>query len=208
MHSKRYKYIEFLLLFIVIPTSFVFNYSAILKLVVGVLGFFYVLFILLKVEKNRFKINKNIHWNNFWKSTFLKFLIIAIFTATFVYFTTRESLFTVAFNKPILWILILFFYSLFSVYPQELLYRTFFFDRYKNLFKNELLFIIINAFLFSLAHLFFKNGLVLIITFIGGIIFAFTYKKTQSTVLVSIEHAIYGCWLFTVGMGEILGFPS
>ena len=113
-----------------------------------------------------------------------------------------------AFNKPILWILILFFYSLFSVYPQELLYRTFFFDRYKNLFKNELLFIIINAFLFSLAHLFFKNGLVLIITFIGGIIFAFTYKKTQSTVLVSIEHAIYGCWLFTVGMGEILGFPS
>jgi membrane protease YdiL (CAAX protease family) len=186
----------------------VFNYSAILKLVVGVLGFFYVLFILLKVEKNRFKINKNIHWNNFWKSTFLKFLIIAIFTATFVYFTTRESLFTVAFNKPILWILILFFYSLFSVYPQELLYRTFFFDRYKNLFKNELLFIIINAFLFSLAHLFFKNGLVLIITFIGGIIFAFTYKKTQSTVLVSIEHAIYGCWLFTVGMGEILGFPS
>jgi len=26
--------------------------------------------------------------------------------------------------------------------------------------------------------------------------------------LVSIEHAIYGCWLFTVGMGSMLGFPS
>jgi hypothetical protein len=48
----------------------------------------------------------------------------------------------------------------------------------------------------------------MILTFIGGILFAFTFKKTKSTLLVSIEHAIYGCWLFTVGMGEMLGFPS
>jgi hypothetical protein len=26
--------------------------------------------------------------------------------------------------------------------------------------------------------------------------------------LVSIEHAIYGNWLFTVGMGEMLAFPD
>jgi membrane protease YdiL (CAAX protease family) len=62
--------------------------------------------------------------------------------------------------------------------------------------------------LFSLAHIFFKSSLVLILTFIGGILFAITYKKTNSTLLVSIEHAIFGCWLFTVGMGTLLGFPS
>jgi membrane protease YdiL (CAAX protease family) len=208
MQSTRYKLIELILIFIIIPISFLLNYSPIIKLIIGVLGFIYVSYILLKVEKNRFRINKNLNWKNFWKSTLITFLIIAVVTSIFVWFTDSKSLFIVVLNKPKLWILILLFYSLFSVYPQELIYRTFFFQRYKNLFKNEFVFIIINAALFSLAHIFFKSSLVLILTFIGGILFAITYKKTKSTLLVSIEHAIYGCWLFTVGMGTMLGFPS
>jgi len=104
--------------------------------------------------------------------------------------------------------MILFIYSFFSVYPQELIFRTFYFQRYECLFQNKNLFIFINATVFALAHLFFKNSLVIVLTFLGGLLFAFTYKKTKSTLLVTIEHAIYGCWLFTVGMGEMLGFPS
>jgi membrane protease YdiL (CAAX protease family) len=65
-----------------------------------------------------------------------------------------------------------------------------------------------NAIFFSLGHLFFKNTLVIVLTFLGGLLFAFTFNKTKSTLLVSIEHAIYGCWLFSVGMGSMLGFPS
>ena len=53
----------------------------------------------------------------------------------------------------------------FSVYPQELIYRTFYFHRYSSLFRNKTLFIFLNAILFSLAHLFFRNALVLILTF-------------------------------------------
>ena len=208
MQSIRYKFIELILFFIVIPISYTFNFSPIIKLIIGVLGFIYVTSILLKVEKNRFSINKNLNWKNFWKSTLIKLLVIAVVTSIFVWFTDSKSLFIVVLNKPKLWILILLFYSLFSVYPQELIYRTFFFQRYNKLFKNEFVFILINAALFSLAHLFFKSYLVLILTFIGGILFAYTYKKTNSTLLVSIEHAIYGCWLFTVGMGTLLGFPS
>jgi membrane protease YdiL (CAAX protease family) len=104
--------------------------------------------------------------------------------------------------------MILFIYSFFSVYPQELIYRTFFFQRYESLFRSNLVFTLVNAAVFSLAHIFFKNTLVMLLTFIGGILFALTFKKTKSTLLVSIEHAIYGCWLFTVGMGAMLGFPS
>ena len=70
------------------------------------------------------------------------------------------------------------------------------------------LFLMVNAAVFSLAHIFFKNTLVMLLTFVGGLLFALTFKKTKSTLLVTIEHAIYGCWLFTVGMGEMLGFPS
>ena len=208
MESTPYKFTELLLIFILIPISYTFNYSPILKLIIGVFGFSYIIYVLFKVEKVKFRILKNINWKNFWKSTFIKLLIIAVATSSFVWLTDSESLFAVMLNKPKMWILILFFYSFFSVYPQELIYRTFFFKRYKSLFKNDILFITINAVLFSLAHLFFKNTIVLFITFIGGILFAFTYKKTKSTLLVSIEHAVYGCWLFTVGMGTILGFPS
>jgi membrane protease YdiL (CAAX protease family) len=208
MHSTRYKSLELLIIFVLIPLSFAFNYAPLLKLVIGVLGFSYIIFVLFKIEKIKIKIEKNVNWMAFWKSILIKFLIIAIITTLYVWFTDAKNLFTVLLNKPKLWVLILLFYSLFSVYPQELLYRTFFFKRYTSLCKNENFFIFINALLFSLAHLFFKNTLVLLLTFIGGILFAITFKKTKSTLLVSIEHSIYGCWLFTVGMGNMLGFPS
>ncbi len=208
MQTTRYKFFELLIIFILIPISFAFDYLPLLKLIIGILGLSYIIYILFKVEKISLKIKKNINWKNFWISTLIKFLIIAIVTSTFVWLTDKPSLFNVVLNKPVLWLLILLFYSLFSVYPQELIYRTFFFKRYKSLFKNETFFIFINAILFSLAHLLFKNTLVLLLTFIGGILFAFTYNRTKSTLLVSVEHSIYGCWLFTVGMGNMLGFPS
>ncbi|MCL7765013.1 CPBP family intramembrane metalloprotease [Polaribacter sp. Z014] len=208
MQSTRYKFLELLFIFVLIPISFAFTYSPILKLIIGVAGFTYIIYVLFKVENLKFKIDKKINWKKFWITTLIKLVIIAVLTVVYVWFTDSKSLFTVMLNKPKLWVLILLFYSLFSVYPQEVMYRTFFFKRYKNLFKNETLFILLNALLFSLAHLFFKNTLVLLLTFIGGILFAITFKNTKSTLLVSIEHSIYGCWLFTVGMGSMLGFPS
>ncbi len=129
-------------------------------------------------------------------------------TSLFVWLTDSQSLFNVLLNKPKLWLFILFVYSFFSVYPQEIIYRTFYFERYKALFKNDSLFIFVNAIIFSLGHIFFKNSLVIILTFLGGLLFAITYIKTKSTLLVSIEHAVYGCWLFTIGMGGMLGFPA
>ena len=208
MQANLYRYIEFFIIFILLPLSYAFSYPVYLKLGLGCIGFGYVLYILLKVENNKFKINPNLNWKRFWKMTLLKLLIIAIITIVFVWFTSKESLFNVVINKPFLWLGILFLYSVFSVYPQELLYRTFYFQRYQKLFKSDVVLFLVNAIVFSIAHLFFKNILVLIMTFLGGILFAITYNKSKSTLLVTIEHAIYGCWLFTVGMGEMLGFPS
>ena len=131
MQSKRYKFIELFLIFILIPISYVLNYSTVLKLIIGVAGFTYILYILLKVEKIKLNIIKKINWRIFWKTTLIKLFSIAILTVVFVWLTDKESLFTVVLNKPKMWLLILFFYSFFSVYPQELIYRTFFFKRYK-----------------------------------------------------------------------------
>jgi membrane protease YdiL (CAAX protease family) len=208
MNSSTYKSIELGILFVLLPISFALSYAPIIKLIIGFLGFIYVIYVLLKVENQKFKIAHNLNWQLFWKETILKLLIIVFLTTCFVWVTNKEALFNVLLQKPKLWIIILFVYSFFSVYPQELLYRTFFFKRYKSLFKNEALFLFINAILFSLAHLFFKNSLVIVLTFLGGLLFVYTFNKTKSTLLTSIEHAIYGSWLFTVGMGGMLGFPT
>lgn len=208
MKTSTYKYIEILLLFIIIPVSFLCNYTPWLKLAVGVLGFIYVIFVLLKVEEQNLRIVQNLNWLLFLNTTVVRLLIIVVLTTAFVWFTNKELLFYVVLNKPLLWLFILFIYSFFSVYPQELLFRTFFFKRYKVLFKNSTVLIFVNALLFAVAHLLFKNTLVLVLTFLGGLMFAFSFNKNQSTLLVSIEHAVYGSWLFTVGMGNMLGFPS
>lgn len=208
MNSTPYKSAELLILFILLPISFTIPYEVWIKLLIGFLGFLYVIYVLLKVENEKFKIAPNLNWIHFWKETLLKFLIIACLTSIFVWFTNKHMWFEVVINKPIMWIIFLLVYCFFSVYPQELLFRTFYFKRYKNLFKNESLFLFVNAILFSLAHMFFKNSLVIILTFFGGLLFAFTFNNTKSTLLVSIEHAIYGSWLFTVGMGAMLGFPT
>ena len=208
MKSIHYKRIEFFLIFIIIPVSFAFQFPVWIKLGIGCFGFAYIVFMLLKVERKKFKLASNLNWKKFWKQTLIKLVGIALLTTIYMWFADHENLFTVIKNKPLLWIMILFVYSIFSVYPQELIYRTFFFERYAQVFKSEYLLIFINAIVFSLAHIFFKNALVMVLTFLGGILFALTYKRTKSTVLVSIEHAIYGCWLFTVGMGAMLGFPS
>lgn len=208
MTSVPYKLIELFVIFVLIPISFVYNYNPIIKGVIGVSGFLYIIFVLLKVENMRFKLGENLPWRDFFKHTLLLLAIFMVLTIAYVYITDNTQLFIVVKTKPLLWLVILGVYSFLSVYPQEIIYRTFFFERYQSLFKDNRLLIFVNVVSFSLAHIFFKNTLVTILTFIGGLVFAFTYYKTKSTLLVSIQHAIFGSWLFTVGMGEMLGFPT
>ncbi len=208
MQSATYKLTEFFLIFILLPVSFALDYPFEIKAFLAVSGFGYVIYILLKIEKNKFRMAPNVRWRSFWNNVCIKLIIIAFLTITYMWVTAKSDLFHVIYQKPKLWVIVLFAYAMFSVYPQELIYRTLYFQRYRSLFKSKSIFVFINAIVFSLGHIFYRNPLVLLMTFLGGILFALTYDKTKSTLLVSIEHAIYGCWLFTVGMGSMLGFPD
>ncbi|MBT8258291.1 MAG: CPBP family intramembrane metalloprotease [Bacteroidia bacterium] len=208
LSNKTYRLAELFLMFVLAPVSFTLPYSIWIKVGIGFFGLAYVIYILLKVEHLKFRIKPELDWPRFFKQVGLHFVIIVLFTVLYVLKTDPDQLFRVMLDKSMMWIIILFVYSLFSVYPQELIYRTFFFKRYEDLFNDKWLFVMLNAGLFSLAHIFFMNMLVMILTFLGGWLFALTFYRTRSTLMVSIEHAIYGCWLFTVGMGHMLGFPS
>ncbi|AXT58651.1 CPBP family intramembrane metalloprotease [Aquimarina sp. MMG015] len=200
--------IELFFLFVLLPVSFLFTYPTPIKVGLTVAGFVYILIHLRKSKLLKIKFPDKTFWKPFWKETVVKLAIIVVVTSLYVFWVAPDKLFSVLIKKPMLWGVILIVYTFLSVWPQEVIYRTFFYDRYENLIKNKWLFIFLNAILFSLAHIFLRSFLVQLLTFLGGLLFAFTYQRTKSTTLVSIEHAIYGNWLFTVGMGDMLAFPD
>ncbi len=208
MMSKQYRALEFFLLFFLLPVSLAFPFDYRIKGIFVLVAFLYLLFILFKMTPVRFRMQNAIDWRLFFTRVLMQFLVIAVITTLFVLWRQPQALFCVPINKPLLFVAILGIYTFLSVWPQEVIYRTFFFARYRDLFPSKNLLIFVNAIVFSLAHIFFKSTLVLVLTFIGGLLFAYTYVKTKSTTLVSIEHALYGNWLFTVGMGEMLAFPG
>jgi uncharacterized protein len=103
---------------------------------------------------------------------------------------------------PIFWAVVMVAYPVASVYPQGLLYRAFFFERYAELFPNKWAMILASASAFSFLHIIFRNWLAVDLTFAGGLLFAARYAETDSLATSSFEHALYGCWLFTVGLGQ------
>ena len=65
MKSVPYKLTEFFILFILLPVSFTFNYLPTIKLSIGFIGFIYVMYVLLKIEKSKIHIETNLNWNQF-----------------------------------------------------------------------------------------------------------------------------------------------
>ena len=116
--------------------------------------------------------------------------------------TAPESLFSLIKINPLLWLLVMLLYPILSVYPQELIYRGFFFHRYSNLIRNPSLSIGLNALLFGYMHIIFHNWIAVILTLVGGLYFAILYQRSHSVLFVSIVHAIYGNLLFTLGLGQ------
>jgi hypothetical protein len=109
-------------------------------------------------------------------------------------------------ERPGLWAIVMLLYPILSVYPQALLYRAFFLNRYASLFPagpaGQWMLILSSAAAFAFLHIIFRNSLAVTLTFAGGILFAWRYEQTNSLATSAFEHALYGCWLFTVGLGQ------
>ena len=105
-------------------------------------------------------------------------------------------------SNPTFWAIVMVAYPVLSVYPQGILYRAFFFERYATLFPGKWTMIVASAAAFAFLHIIFRNTLAVALTFAGGLLFAFRYAETNSLLTSSVEHALFGCWLFTVGLGQ------
>ena len=112
-----------------------------------------------------------------------------------------ERLFALVRARPGLWRMIMVLYPVFSVYPQEVIFRAFFFHRYASLFGSGWGMILASGLCFGWAHLMFNHWLSVGLSAAGGVLFAWTYARTRSTLLAAFEHALWGDFLFTIGLG-------
>ena len=129
------------------------------------------------------------------------FLPAAALVSLAVWVLRPDLLFEFPKSNPKLWVAVLVLYPLLSVYPQELIFRAFFFHRYRVLFGSDRALCLASAAVFGLAHLFFANWLAPTLTTLGGWLFARTYARGGSTVQASLEHGLWGDFLFTLGLG-------
>ncbi len=105
--------------------------------------------------------------------------------------------------RPALWLMVMVIYPLASVVVQELVFRTFFFHRYGPLFRDaKWLAIFVNGALFGFAHIIFGNPIAMFGSMVIGWLIAYRYWATRSFWAVWFEHSLYGCLVFSVGLGR------
>lgn len=55
---------------------------------------------------------------------------------------------------------------------------------------------------FGWAHVVVHDATAMALATIGGVLFASTYERHRSTLLVALEHALYGDFVLTIGPGQ------
>jgi hypothetical protein len=126
---------------------------------------------------------------------------VVVISAAVAYFAP-QSLFNFVRRAPAFWALVMVLYPILSVYPQGIVYRAFVFERYRPLFPNPLVMIAVSAAAFAFVHIIFRNPIAVGLTLLGGAIFAYRYQQSGSLFTSNFEHALYGCFMFTIGLGE------
>jgi len=97
-------------------------------------------------------------------------LIILVFQRNgkenIIYFENSYFVISTVFILFLIYSIFTILYPIFSVIPQEIIFRVLFFERYSCLFKNQFLYLILNSIIFAFIHLVFQNFHAFFITLI------------------------------------------
>lgn len=113
-----------------------------------------------------------------------------------------DKLLTLPFEHTNKWLLLLLLYPILSVIPQEIVFRTFFFHRYKKIIQKKKHRALLGSVSFGIAHLIYGNWVAVVLSFIGSLLFSFRFIESKSTAVVVIEHSALGLFVFTIGLGH------
>lgn len=137
-----------------------------------------------------------------WRPIIGLWVLTALGLAAAVAVLRPEQLLNFPRSQPGLWVLVMLLYPLLSVYPQELIFRAWLFHRYAPVFGSRNGLVAASAAAFGFVHIAFGNWIAVVLSLAGGAIFATRYLRTRSLLTASVEHALYGMLIFTVGLGE------
>jgi membrane protease YdiL (CAAX protease family) len=204
---RVYRTTELLGLFVLIPILFYFDFIPGPKAIPLLAAFLFALVYLIRSKTfNR----KELGFNGYskWGQLTLRMTIAAIVVYLLTIVFVPEQLFYLPKNNPKLWIAIMIFYPIWSAFTQELIYRPFFFHRYKTLFFNDKILLVLNGLLFGFLHIIFKNWVAVLGSTIIGLYWAYPYSKHKSQMVVFIEHSFVGNMLYTFGLGSYFYVPD
>ncbi len=139
-------------------------------------------------------------WQNL-KPVLIRWLIACVGMTLFLLIYDPDRLFGLFHYRPEIIPFLLVLYPVVSALPQEFIFCSFFFERYKDFFGSGSKMVIASGVMFAYAHCLYINPVAPTLSFFGGLIFASTYRKTNSLALVTIEHGLYGNFLFLIGLG-------
>jgi hypothetical protein len=98
-------------------------------------------------------------------------------------------------------------YPMLSVWPQEFLYRRFYFWRYGAIFTSTRELVWSSACAFCMLHAIYHNAVSIVLSLLAGWVFASHYARSGSLLLVWLEHTVFGQWAFTIGLGRFFYRP-
>jgi hypothetical protein len=129
------------------------------------------------------------------------FIPLAALLSLLAWYFIPDRFFAFPRHTPRIWAAVMLLYPVLAAYPQEVFYRTFFFERYRPLFGGPRQLILANALGFGIGHAVYGNWLAPVLSTLGGLLFAYRYQRCRSTLVVGIEHALWGNFIFTSGYG-------
>lgn len=141
-------------------------------------------------------------WRAGLRPVLIRFAILAPLIMGAAWLVAPEQFLSFPRESPQRWMMVMMLYPLLSVWPQEVIYRAFMRERYAPLWGTGTGYVAASAIAFGYMHIIFLNVPAVVMTTILGFILARDYARHRSLMLVCVEHALYGCLIFTSGLGR------
>ena len=194
--------LEYFLLFAGLPVAYVLDWVPVPVIpALWLLAAIFLSVLLAAPDFERRRLWNGEHLRRRLRSAAFPFVLAAPLLALLTAVYAPERLLGFVRREPLLWAAVMVLYPVLSAYPQGIIYRAFIFHRYRRLFPGRWTMILASAASFSMVHVVFENWIAPVLALFGGVLFAWTYERTRSSLVATFQHALFGCFVFTIGLG-------
>ncbi|MDZ7816483.1 MAG: type II CAAX endopeptidase family protein [Planctomycetota bacterium] len=195
---------ELLAVFVALPTVLIFLRHYINRAIIPAMIILSIACIIYLVRDKGF--DNSMLWaasrfKTVWKAIVMRLVVGSLLLGVLFWLSEPERFLAFPKGAPGMYIIVLVLYPVLSAFPQEVIFRSFFFRRYERIIPDRRVMAVASALAFAYAHAFLFNWIAPSLAFVGGLIFSYTYMRSRSLFAVTVEHALWGDVLFTIGIG-------